>query len=42
VGRLSDASTLLRDTVTRGERVLAPGDSLTRTARQSLALIVAE
>jgi tetratricopeptide (TPR) repeat protein len=42
VGRLSDASTLLRETATRGERVLAPGDPLTRTARQSLALIVAD
>jgi hypothetical protein len=40
VGRLSDAGTLLSDTVERGERTLAPADPLTKAARESLAVIV--
>jgi Tetratricopeptide repeat len=40
LGRLGDASKLLRDTVTRAERVLAPADPITATARQSLAAII--
>jgi hypothetical protein len=36
VGRLTDAMTLLRDTVARCERVLPPGDPLTRAVRESL------
>jgi hypothetical protein len=36
VGRLGAATTLLRDTVTRCEQVLPPGDPLTRTVRESL------
>jgi hypothetical protein len=39
VGRLTDASVLLRDAVTRGERVLAPDDPLTRQAQDSLAVL---
>ena len=39
VGRLSDAMTLLRDTVARCERVLPPGDPLTRAVRESLTNI---
>jgi tetratricopeptide (TPR) repeat protein len=42
VGRLTDASALLRDTVSRGERVLAPGSSLTQSARESLAVMAGE
>ena len=37
VGRVGDAVALLRDTVARSERVLPPGDPLTRTVHQSLA-----
>jgi len=40
VGRLTDASAILADTVTRGERALAPADPLTKAARESLAVIV--
>jgi tetratricopeptide (TPR) repeat protein len=40
VGRLTDAGTILTDTVARGERVLAPADPLTRSALESLAVIV--
>jgi tetratricopeptide (TPR) repeat protein len=39
VGRLSDASRLLRDAVHRADRLLGPGDPLTRQARDSLAVI---
>ena len=39
VGRLGDATTLLRDTVARCERVLPPGDPLTQTVRESLTNI---
>jgi len=42
VGRLTDAGTLLADTVARGERVLAPADLLTKAARESLAVIVGD
>jgi Tetratricopeptide repeat len=40
VGRLSDANAILSDTITRGERALAPADPLTKAARESLAVIV--
>ncbi|HSR82895.1 MAG TPA: tetratricopeptide repeat protein [Streptosporangiaceae bacterium] len=40
VGRLTDAGAILTDTVTRGERALAPADPLTKGARESLAVIV--
>jgi len=40
VGRLTDAVAILSDTVTRGERALAPADPLTKAARESLAVIV--
>ena len=36
VGRLTDALTLLRDTVSRCERVLPPGDPMTAAVRESL------
>ena len=36
-GRLTDATTLLRDTVTRCERTLPAGDPLTESVRASLA-----
>jgi tetratricopeptide (TPR) repeat protein len=39
VGRVGDAVDLLRDTAMRCERVLPPGDPLTRTVQQSLANI---
>ena len=39
VGRVGDAVDLLRDTAMRCERVLSPGDPLTRTVQQSLANI---
>jgi hypothetical protein len=42
VGRPADASELLRDTVLRAELVLEPGSALTRLARESLAVVVAE
>jgi tetratricopeptide (TPR) repeat protein len=42
VGRLSDARRVLEDTVARGERVLAPADPITRSARESLAAIVGQ
>ena len=42
VGRLSDAATMLRDTVERCERSLPPGDPLTQTVRESLANIAGE
>lgn len=42
VGRLTDAATLYRETVERGERMLAPGDSVTKTARDGLAAITGE
>ena len=35
--RLGDAVTLLRDTITRSEQALSPGDPLTRALRQALA-----
>jgi len=35
-GRLADAATLLRDTLTRCEQTLPPGEPLTHTVRQSL------
>jgi Tetratricopeptide repeat len=38
-GRLSDATTLLRDTVARCERTLPPGDPFTETVRESLTNI---
>jgi tetratricopeptide (TPR) repeat protein len=40
VGRLTDSGAILSDTVTRGERALAPADPLTKAARESLAVIV--
>jgi hypothetical protein len=39
VGRVTDATTLLRDTAERSGRVLPPGDPLTGAVRQSLANI---
>jgi len=39
VGRLTDATSLLRDTLARCERVLPPGDQLTQAVRKSLANI---
>jgi hypothetical protein len=39
VGRVGDATALLRDTAARCERVLPDGDPLTRAVRQSLANI---
>jgi hypothetical protein len=39
VGRISDATTLLRDTLARCERTLPPGDPLTQTVRESLTNI---
>jgi hypothetical protein len=36
VGRLTDALTLLRDTLARCERILPPGDPLTVAVRESL------
>jgi tetratricopeptide (TPR) repeat protein len=39
VGRIGDATALLRDTADRCERVLSPGDPLTRAVRASLANI---
>jgi hypothetical protein len=39
VGRLTDATTLLRDTVARCEQVLVPGDRLTQAVRESLTNI---
>ena len=39
VGRLSDATAMLRDTVERCERALPPGDPLTQTLRESLTNI---
>ena len=38
-GRISDATTLLRDTLARCERTLPPGDPLTQTVRESLTNI---
>lgn len=38
-GRLTDATTLLRDTIARCERVLPPGDPLTQAVRESLTNI---
>ena len=38
-GRLTDATTLLRDTVARCEQVLPPGDPLTQALRESLTNI---
>jgi hypothetical protein len=38
-GRLSDATSLLRDTAARCERVLPRGDRLTRSVQESLANI---
>ncbi len=40
VGRLTDALTLLRDTMSRCERVLPPGDPLTVAVRESLTNLV--
>ena len=40
VGRLGDATTMLRDTVERSERILPPNDPFTKAARESLANIV--
>jgi Tetratricopeptide repeat len=42
VGRVTDASTMLKDTVSRSERVLAPGSALTQSAHESPALIGSE
>lgn len=42
VGRLGDATTMLRDTVERCERILPAGDSLTKTARDSLTSIAGD
>jgi len=39
VGRLTDARSVLTDTVARCERVLPPGDPLTLKATESLANI---
>ena len=39
VGRLTDATTLLRDIVARCELVLPPGDPLTQAVRKSLSSI---
>ena len=39
VGRVDDAEALLRRIAARCERVLPPGDPLTRAVRQSLASI---
>jgi hypothetical protein len=39
VGRLGDATAMLRDTVERCELVLPPGDPLTKTAHESLTNI---
>ena len=36
-GQLGEAVTLLRDTITRSEQALSPGDPLTRALRQALA-----
>jgi len=37
VGRVSEAMTLLRDTLARCERTLPPDDPLTQAVRQDLA-----
>ena len=42
VGRLTDAGTLYREVVSAGERVLAPGHPLTRSAREGLTSIPGE
>jgi hypothetical protein len=42
VGRLSDATAVLRDTVARCERVLPPGDPLTQAVRDSLTNIAGD
>jgi hypothetical protein len=38
-GRLTDATTLLRDTLSRCEQALPPGDPLTQTLRTSMTNI---
>jgi hypothetical protein len=40
-GRLTDVATLLRDTLTRCEQALPPGDPLTRAGRTALADLAA-
>lgn len=42
VGRIGDATTMLRETVDWCERMLPPGDSLTKRARESLINIAGE
>jgi hypothetical protein len=42
VGRLTDATTTLRDTLERCQRALPPGDPLTQTVRESLTNIAGE
>jgi hypothetical protein len=42
VGRLTDATTVLRDTVDRCELALPPGDPLTQRLRENLANIAGE
>jgi hypothetical protein len=42
VGRLSDATATLRDTLDRCERTRPPGDPLTQTVRESLTNIAGE
>jgi hypothetical protein len=41
-GQAGEAVTLLRDTITRSEHALSPGDPLTQTLRQTLAEITGE
>jgi hypothetical protein len=41
-GQIGDAVALLRDTVTRSEQALSPGDPLTQALQQTLADITAE
>ncbi len=41
-GQLGDAVTLLRDTITRSEQALSPGDPLTRALGETLADITGE
>jgi hypothetical protein len=41
VGRLTDAQSLLRETLARCERVLPPSDRLTQVVRESLTNVAA-
>jgi hypothetical protein len=42
VGQITDAGAVLRETVSRAERVLGPGSTVTQSARESLTASVGE